>query len=347
VALELDPDRRFTDKYLTQDAGRFDHNPKMRAIREMIELTAGTSATVLIRGESGVGKELVARAIHAASPRHERPWIKVNCAALPGDLLESELFGHEKGAFTGAYRRKLGTFEYANGGTLFLDEIGELPLLLQAKLLHVLQDFTFSRVGGHEVYSVDVRVVAATNRNLEAILPTGGFREDLYYRLAVLELYIPPLRDRRDEILSLADHFLERFNAEYRRQVKLPAELAAVLEEYHWPGNIRELENVIRRLVVLANAPSVAAELLRRLGAMAGTRPAHVAGRPASAEELGLKEIARRAAMAAECAAIQDVLTQVRWNRKQAARRLGVSYKTILTKIAACGLTEPQGAAAR
>src|SRR5262249_14469370 len=276
------PNRRFADEYLTQYAGLFDHSPKMRAIREMIEATAGTSATVLVRGESGVGKELVAQALHAASPRHEGPWVKVNCAAIPGDLLESELFGHEKGAFTGAHQRTRGKFETANGGTLFLDEIGEIPLPLQAKLLHVLQDFAFSRVGGHEVCAVDVRVVAATNRDLEALLGTGAFREDLYYRLNVVEVYVPPLRDRCEEILSLAERLLERFNAEYGRHVALPAELREVLLDYPWPGNVRELENVMRRLVVLGNAPRVAADLRRRRGAVARTREVPVVQRPAS-----------------------------------------------------------------
>jgi len=340
---DFDPNRRFADEYLTQYAGLFDHSPKMRAIREMIEATAGTSATVLIRGESGVGKELVARALHAASPRYEGPWTKVNCAAIPGDLLESELFGHEKGAFTGAYQRTRGKFETANGGTLFLDEIGEVPLPLQAKLLHVLQDFAFSRVGGHEVCSVDVRVVAATNRDLEALLGTGAFREDLYYRLNVVEVYVPPLRDRCEEILSLAERLLERFNAEYGRHVDLPAELREVLLDYPWPGNVRELQNVMRRLVVLGNAPRVAADLCRRHGAVASTPEVPVVQRPASGGELGLKAVARRAAMAAERTAIQEVLTQVRWNRTQAARILRVSYKTLLTKIAACGLSEAEG----
>src|SRR5690349_23449665 len=189
----------------------------MRAIRSIIESIADTDTTVLIRGESGVGKDLIARAVHAASARREGPFVKVNCAAIPQELLESELFGHEKGAFTGAHRRKPGQFEYANQGTIYLDEIGELPLALQAKLLHVLQDFRFSRVGGHGAIDVDARVIAATNRHLEEAMTRGEFREDLYYRLNVVEIQVPPLRERREEIPALVAWFLDKFNSQYGR----------------------------------------------------------------------------------------------------------------------------------
>src|SRR5712664_3218454 len=185
----------------------------MRAILTIIENIADTDAMVLIRGESGVGKDLVARAIHTQSARRHGPFVKVNCAAIPSELLESELFGHEKGAFTGAHRRKPGQFEYAKGGTMYLDEIAELPLALQAKLLHVLQDFRFSRVGGNAMIAVDVQVIAATNRDLEEAMRRGEFREDLYYRLNVVEIRVPPLRERRDEIPMLASYFLKKFNA--------------------------------------------------------------------------------------------------------------------------------------
>src|SRR5438477_2612117 len=194
---------------------RLDGSAQMRAIRTVIQNIAEPDATVLIRGESGVGKDLVARAIHSASTRRDGPFVKVNCAAIPPGLLESELFGHEKGAFTGAHRRKLGQFEYANKGTICLDEIAELPLALQAKLLHVLQDFRFSRVGGHGLIEVDTRVIAATNRNLEDAMKRGEFREDLYYRLNVVEIRVPPLRERRDEIPMLAVWFLAKFNSQY------------------------------------------------------------------------------------------------------------------------------------
>ena len=225
----------------------------MRAIRTVIENIADTDATVLIRGESGVGKDLVARAIHAASARHGGPFVKVNCAAIPPGLLESELFGHEKGAFTGAHRRKPGQFEYANKGTIYLDEIAELPLALQAKLLHVLQDFRFARVGGNALVDVDTRVIAATNRDLEQALARGEFREDLYYRLNVVEIRIPPLRERKEEIPLLVACFLSRFNEQYRRTKQLSSATMARLTEHSWAGNVRELENVIRRMVVLTD----------------------------------------------------------------------------------------------
>src|SRR5206468_5193383 len=231
----------------------FDGHPRMRAIRSLIESIADTDTTVLIRGESGVGKDLIARALHAASTRRQGPFIKVNCAAIPQGLLESELFGHEKGAFTGAHRRKPGQFEYARGGTIYLDEIAELPPALQAKLLHVLQDFRFARVGGHGLIEVDARVIAATNRDLEHALARGEFREDLYYRLNVVELWIPPLRERREEIPKLAAWFLARFNAQYGRQKQISPETLARLTEHAWSGNVRELENIVRRMVVLTD----------------------------------------------------------------------------------------------
>ncbi len=287
----------------------FDGHPRMRAIRSVIESIADTDTTVLIRGESGVGKDLVARAVHAASARRHGPFIKVNCAAIPQGLLESELFGHEKGAFTGAHRRKPGQFEYANKGTVYLDEIAELPLALQAKLLHVLQDFRFSRVGGHGMLDVDARVVAATNRDLEEAMARGEFREDLYYRLNVVEIRVPPLRERREEIPRLASWFLAKFNAQYGRQKQLLPETMARLTEYAWSGNVRELENVI------------------------------AAARPLVTE--GLREIARRGAREAERKALEEVLEHVGWNRAEASRILKVSYKTLLNKICECGLKPP------
>jgi two-component system response regulator AtoC len=292
-----------------------------------------------------VGKEVVARAIHAASPRHAEPFVKVNCAALPAELLESELFGHEKGAFTGAYRRKMGKFEYANKGTIFLDEIGELPRALQAKLLHVLQDYEFSRIGGREMIRVDTRVIAATNRNLEAALESGDFREDLYYRLNVVEIRVPPLRERRDEIPVLASTLLDRFNREYHRSVSLSHETLAIFQGYSWPGNIRELDNVVRRLVLLGNPAQVHNELTHSIR---GVSRQHEAPEPVDDPQpanpiadlaLGLKEIARRAALEAERKALAEVLDRVHWNRTEAARILRVSYKTLLTKITDCGLT--------
>jgi two-component system, NtrC family, response regulator AtoC len=353
------------DPYLTEHLPLFSLSARMRALTKMIRDVARTDATALIRGESGVGKNLVARAIHAASLRPAGPFVVVNCAALPAGLLESELFGHEKGAFTGAYRRTPGKFEYANGGTLCLDEIGEIPRSLQAKLLHVLQDLQFSRVGGREVIRVDVRVIATTNRDLEAAMRDGEFREDLYYRLNVVELHVPPLRDRREAIPGLAQHFLARCNEQYTRSVTLPAELMALMCEYHWPGNVRELENFVRRLVVLGDtrramdelrarvqAPRPATTLLRapRLALNAESVELPVVGgravdpygveAPAAGEIEGfdLKAIARRAARDAERKALIEVLEHVRWNRAAAARVLKVSYKTLLTKIIECGI---------
>ena len=309
----------------------------MRAIRTVIENIADTDATVLIRGESGVGKDLVARAIHAASTRRDGPFVKVNCAAIPSELLESELFGHEKGAFTGAHRRKPGQFEYANTGTLFLDEIAELPLALQAKLLHVLQDFRFTRVGGNGVIDVDARVIAATNRDLEGAIDRGEFREDLYYRLNVVEIHVPPLRERRQEIPLLVATFLARFNAQYGRQKALAPETLARLMEHPWSGNVRELENAIRRMVVLTEGEQAfAASLARPRNGQAPAAPA-----PTAAVTEGLREIARRAARAAERQALVEVLDRVHWNRAEASRILKVSYKTLLNKIAECELTPP------
>ena len=312
----------------------FDGHPRMRAIRSVIESIADTDTTVLIRGESGVGKDLVARAVHAASARRHGPFIKVNCAAIPQGLLESELFGHEKGAFTGAHRRKPGQFEYANKGTVYLDEIAELPLALQAKLLHVLQDFRFSRVGGHGMLDVDARVVAATNRDLEEAMARGEFREDLYYRLNVVEIRVPPLRERREEIPRLASWFLAKFNAQYGRQKQLLPETMARLTEYAWSGNVRELENVMRRLVVLTDGEQAVEALVTR-----GRNGHGAAARPLVTE--GLREIARRGAREAERKALEEVLEHVGWNRAEASRILKVSYKTLLNKICECGLKPP------
>jgi transcriptional regulator with GAF, ATPase, and Fis domain len=334
----------------------------MRAIRRIIEEIADSSATVLVRGESGVGKDLIARAIPGASRRPEQPFVKVNCAALPSELLESELFGHEKGAFTGAYQRKQGKFEFAQHGSLFLDEIGELPLPLQAKLLHVLQDREFFRIGGRELIQADTRIIASTNRDLQAALRLGQFREDLFYRLNVVEIHVPPLRERREEIPALVEHFLTKFAEEGGRRVEVAPPMMKLFIEYHWPGNVRELENLVRRLVVLGHVARVHEEIVGTLSGAHG-RPApapvgverrepgvngqghngHAPTPAASADALGLRQIARRAAFEAEKKAVAEVLHRVRWNRKQAARVLKISYKTMLLKIAECGLDDRPG----
>jgi len=308
----------------------------MQAIRTIIENVADTDAMVLLRGESGVGKDLVARTIHARSIRRDGPFVKVNCAAIPHGLLESELFGHEKGAFTGAHRRKPGQFEYAKGGTMYLDEIAELPLSLQAKLLHVLQDFRFARVGGHAMIDVDARVIAATNRDLERQMSLGEFREDLYYRLNVVELRVPPLRERREEIPGLVELFLARFNEQYGRQKQISSETLTRLIEYSWSGNVRELENVIRRMVVLSDGEQAFDALAAR-----GRNGHAVTPRPAAIGSESLRDIARRGAREAERKALAEVLERVRWNRAEASRILKVSYKTLLHKIAECDLAPP------
>jgi transcriptional regulator with GAF, ATPase, and Fis domain len=308
----------------------------MRALLHDIRQVADTNATVLIQGESGVGKEVVAKTLHVASNRRRRPFVKINCASLPGELLESELFGHEKGAFTGAYRRKPGKFEIAERGTLFLDEIGELPLALQAKLLHVLQDNEFARVGGTETIGADVRVIAATNRPLDKAVMDGHFREDLYYRLKVVDLYVPPLRDRREEIAGLARMFVARFNQQFQRDVTLSPDSLRLLRDYPWPGNVRELENMMKRIVVLQGEHLLRQELAPRT---ITPSPARVVLAPSGREpQRTLKEIARQAALEAERDAIRNVLEHVHWNRAEAARVLGISYKTLLYKIDQCGL---------
>jgi two-component system response regulator AtoC len=239
-------------------------SPAMRQVAVIIEQVADSDVTVLIRGESGVGKELVARAIHQRSTRRQKPFVKVNCAALPAELLESELFGHEKGAFTGAATTRIGKFEQAHFGTIFLDEIGEMKPPLQAKLLHVLQDAEFTKLGSNKKINVDVRVVAATNRDLEQMMLRGEFREDLYYRLKVIEATVPPLRERRDEIAQLTDFFIAKYSQRYNRPVRpLSPDLREKFLQYEWPGNVRELENMIKRFVILQDENLVLRELLR------------------------------------------------------------------------------------
>jgi two-component system response regulator AtoC len=315
-----------------------------------VRRAADTNVTVLLTGESGVGKEMVARAIHQISGRLDKPFVKVNCASLPAELLESELFGHEKGAFTGAHRRKPGKFELAHQGTFLLDEIGEMPLSLQAKLLHVLQDAKFFSVGGTELITADVRLIAATNSNLAVLVANGQFREDLYYRLNVVTIPIPPLRTRREEIPLLVRHFLGRFCKQYNRSTPtISPETMRLFQEYSWPGNVRELENMIRRLVVLQSELLVQEEIALRTekphGVPAPPAPSAPPRDPSPARpgrNMGLKEIAKKAAMAAEAAAIKEVLERVRWNRAETARLLKISYKALLYKIRQCGLDGPK-----
>lgn len=331
----------------------FGTSPKMMEVKMTIEQVADTTATVLIRGESGTGKEVVARMIYAESgSRSEKPFVKVNCAAIPHELLESELFGYEPGAFTGATRQKLGKFEQANGGTIFLDEISEMHPALQAKLLHVLQDHEFSRLGGKRDIQVDVRVLAATNKPLERAVEEGVFREDLFYRLNVVSIHIPPLRERREEVPVFLEYFLEKYSAHYGKQPPMFSEYAvARMMEYAWPGNIRELENLVKRYVIVGNEAQIIRELsthkpiVSSLATPAVPATPVVVATPTPAvpaviqggdlEMPSLLEIGRRAAMQAEREAIERVLAQTRWNRRQAAKILKISYKALLNKLKA------------
>jgi two-component system response regulator AtoC len=317
---------------------------KMTRIRDILAQVADADVTVLIHGESGVGKEVIARTVHEFSNRGEGPFVKVNCAALPEDLLESELFGYEKDAFTGALGRKAGKFEIADGGTIFLDEIGEMSPPLQAKLLQVLQDGEFSRLGGQADVRVDVRVVVATNRNLEEMVQLGTFREDMYYRLNVVNVWVPPLRERREEIPVLADHFCRRYARKYGREFKpISARLMKGFMDYPWPGNVRELENMVKRIVVLQSEDTIADEIF---SSPRPTESPEVAVERIVAEvhedlgQISLREIGKRAAREAEREALRRVLYQTNWNRKKAAKILEVSYKTLLQKIKECGLAD-------
>jgi len=327
----------------------FGTSPRMLEVKMTIEQVADTTATVLVRGESGTGKEVVARMIHSESSRGEKPFVKVNCAAIPHELLESELFGYEAGAFTGANRQKLGKFEQANSGTIFLDEISEMHPALQAKLLHVLQDHEFSRLGGKRDIQVDVRVLAATNKPLERAVEEGVFREDLFYRLNVVTIHIPPLRERREEIPVFLEYFLEKYSRHYGKRPPMFSDFAVGrMMEYAWPGNIRELENLVKRYVIVGNEAQIIRELSTHKPIVTSQDAAHVAAvavaSPSAVTPAGINgvnelempsllEIGRRAAMQAEREAIERVLAQTRWNRRQAARILKISYKALLNKL--------------
>ncbi len=339
--------RSQTPRPINEDRALFllSQNPKMRAIEDVIDHVADTDVTVLVRGESGTGKELVARLLFERSGRSQKPFVKVNCAALPSELLESELFGYEKGAFTGAQRRKLGKFEIASGGTIFLDEISEMKPGLQAKLLQVLQDGEFSRLGGAGDVQAEARVIAATNRNLEAAVRDGAFREDLFYRLNVVTINIPPLRDRMDELPPLAEQFLRHYARAYGKELEPISEaLMHAFQHYAWPGNVRELENLVKRLVVLGSEKPLLQEIAAR---KVQVRPAPSASESLSELErfmagdvdfVSLKRIAREATQVAEKRLIEKILHRTRWNRKEAAEILQISYKALLYKMKDAGL---------
>jgi two-component system response regulator AtoC len=316
--------------------------------KQLIRQVANSDLNVIISGESGVGKELVAQALHLSSVRRDRPFIKVNCAAIPGELLESELFGYEKGAFTGADRSKQGKFEVAHKGTMLLDEIGDMPMFLQSKMLQVLQDLQFSRLGGKKDVQVDCWVMAATNQELEQSIREGRFREDLYYRLNIIRIFIPPLRERRDDIRPLINYFSQEFaENSYKSSFDFSGEAMEFLHEYSWPGNVRELKNVVGRLMLLGDWDTLKQELLgrdtsridsRQLGAQPG---APFADDPELGEQKKfppLKEVKKKAVQEVEGKLINAVLQETGWNRKKAAKILQISYKALLYKIKDLGL---------
>ena len=311
--------------------------------KALIRQVANSDLNVIICGESGVGKELVAQALHLNSIRRDRPFIKVNCAAIPGELLESELFGYEKGAFTGADRSKQGKFEVAHKGTMLLDEIGDMPMFLQSKMLQVLQDLQFSRLGGKKDVKVDCWIMAATNQELEQSIREGRFREDLYYRLNIIRIFIPPLRERTDDILPLINHFRNEFTENsYKARFEFTSDVMEFLHTYPWPGNVRELKNVVGRLMLLGDWDTLKEELR-------GRDTSKISGRPeeaiAEAGELEakrtfppLKEVKKKAVQEAESKLISAVLRETGWNRKKAAKILQISYKALLYKIKDLGL---------
>ena len=315
----------------------FSNSSQMNKIKAIVDEIAKTDITVLIKGESGTGKELLAQTIHSNSPRKDKPFVKVNCATIPKDLLESELFGYEKGAFTGAHLKKPGKFELANGGTILLNYIEEMEISIQAKLLQVLQDGMFSRLGGDGDVMVDTRVIVTTRDHLERSMMKGHFREDLFFRINVINITIPPLRDRIEQILPLSDYYLDFYKRKYGKNVpSFSARVIDAFKEYPWPGNIRELENMIKGFVIFGEENTVLGNLsARRLDD--GINPVpfrNLSPNPSIAENrLDLKEAGKRAAEEAEKEIIQNALEETHWNRKRSAQLLHVSYKALLYKI--------------
>jgi DNA-binding NtrC family response regulator len=312
----------------------------MKEASQMAQRVAATDSTVLLLGESGSGKELFARAIHHLSPRADQAFVALNCAAIPEGLIENELFGHERGAYTGAGARKMGKLELAHRGTLFLDEIGELPLSMQTKLLRVLEERRFERVGGTQSIEVNVRIVTATNKDLQAAVAAKAFREDLYFRISAVPITIPPLRERGDDVLLLADNFLERFKREFHKpSLELTQDARTRLGTYSWPGNVRELQNAIERAAILANGSEIGPEALQ----LPTARPAPAELPTGMLEEQflwegPLEEVSQRAVAHVERFKIENALRETKWNKTRAAEKLGVSYKTLLSKIRALGL---------
>jgi DNA-binding NtrC family response regulator len=309
----------------------------MKSAGQEMQRIATTESTVLLLGESGTGKELFARAIHQISPRANRPMVAINCAAIPESLIENELFGHEKGAFTGADSRRPGKFELAHGGTIFLDEIGELPLAAQGKLLRVLEERRVERLGGTVPFRADVRVVAATNRDLQAAVKSGEFRSDLFYRLNVFPIQIPALRDRGDDVLLIAETFLDRFRRELSKPALMfTADALAAIRRHPWPGNVRELQNAIERASILGDGQLSAADL--GFGGNAKAAAAGAVSEVSYSLEGSLHEVSARAVESVERAKIDSTLRECKWNKQTAAEKLGVSYKTLLNKLKLYGL---------
>ena len=310
----------------------FGRTEKLKEIRAKIDKVAGSDLPILVRGESGTGKEIFAKLIHASSLRSSGPFIKVHCPAIPGTLLESELFGYEAGSFTGAWRSKPGRVEVAHGGSLFLDEIGDLDSSLQVKLLHVLQDRQVARIGGQEAKAVDVRVICATHCALEEEIEKGRFRSDLFFRINVVTLHLPPLRERREDIPELAAYFLRFYETKYNRQAPPMSDACILrLQEYDWPGNIRELENVMNSYVVLGPEDNLIAELEAK-------RTIESLGTPETAGAISLRKIARQAAREAERRTILRILEANRGNRRKAAQALNMSYRALLYRIKEVGI---------
>jgi DNA-binding NtrC family response regulator len=314
----------------------------IREISQQIQRIAATDSTALLLGESGTGKELFARAIHHLSNRRDQPFVALNCAAIPEGLVENELFGHERGAFTGAGARKVGKMDLAHRGTLFLDEIGELPLAIQAKLLRVLEERRFERVGGTQLLEVDVRIVVATNRDLQALMKEKLFREDLYFRISAVPITIPALRERGNDVLLLAEYFLDKFSREFAKPgLELSAEAKQRLLAYRWPGNVRELQNTLERAVILADGMSITAKCLQLPIATPDVESLPLGMLPEKFSWTGsLEQVTQRATDHIERVMLESTLRDCQWNKTRAADKLGVSPKTLLSKIRAAGLEE-------
>jgi len=318
-------------------------NPRMKEVHMLIEQIGWFEPPVLIQGETGSGKEVVARELHAQSPRSHKPFLKLNCAALPSELVESELFGYERGAFTGAFQKKAGMFEMADEGTILLDEIGDMDVRLQAKLLQVLQDHEFQRIGGRETVKVDVRVIAATHRDLEKSIEDGTFREDLYYRLNVINIVLPPLRERTEDIIPLAEFLMKKHASPAAASPAITPELRHTMLSYHWPGNVRELENFVRKFLILRDPDSLARELngkIARKSVASATIPDMYSAPPQQLAEAPILEQVTKAKQQAEREAILATLNSTRWNRKQAAVLLKIDYKALLYKMKKLGIED-------